>query len=258
MSIHVLVVEDERKLADLLACYLESAGFCVTILYEGSAVMETVSREPIDIILLDWVLPGVDGLTLCRQLRSSSDVAIMMMTSRVEEDDRIRGLDTGADDYVCKPFSLREVVARVCAMRRRRQHTSTNVMDGLRIDDMAHRVLFNGVELDLTLVEYRLLKTLYTTPERAFSRDDLLDDMYKDNRIVNGRTITVHMNNLRRKLKECGLGDAVKTIHGIGYRWSSLHESGSRPDSRPPEIKKQGSLYGCFSERPMLEQRGAA
>jgi two-component system response regulator BaeR len=219
MNAHILVVEDEQKLANNLALYFEAEGFRVTVLHEGNAVMETVSREQIDIVLLDWLLPGVDGLTLCRRLRESGDVPIIMMTARVEEADRIEGMETGADDYICKPFSLRETVARVRAVLRRRQHKSTTVTNGLCIDDAAHRITFNAKEIDLTLAEYHLLKTLYTTPGRAFTRDELLNNVYRDSRIVTDGTINVHIKNLRRKLKEYGLDGAITTIYGLGYRW---------------------------------------
>ena len=222
MSAHVLVVEDEPKLADLLAQYLELGGFRVTVLYEGNAVLDTFSREQIDIVLLDWLLPGIDGFTLCHQLRASSDVPIIMITGRVEESERIAGLEAGADDYICKPFSVREVIARIGAMLRRHQPSPEGVSGRLYIDDLAHAVFLDGKALDLTLVEYRLLKTLYTNPERAFTRDDLIDDIYQDHRIVTDRTVDVHIKNLRHKLQISGLADVIATVYGLGYRWQKL------------------------------------
>ncbi|WP_153111381.1 response regulator [Propionivibrio limicola] len=220
MSAHVLIVEDEQTLANNLAQNLAASGFQVTVLHDGRNVVETVSRQGVDIVLLDWLLPEVDGLTLCRQLRTSCPVPIIMMTAKVEEVDRVEGLETGADDYLCKPFSLREMVARVRALLRRSQPEPMPHAYALHIDDVAHRVFVNAQEVELTLVEYRLLKTLHSTPGRAFTRDDLLDGMYHDHRIVNDRTINVHVKNLRRKLETYGLNNPIATIHGVGYRWN--------------------------------------
>jgi two-component system response regulator BaeR len=219
MSAHILVVEDERKLADILARSLEAAGHDVTVLYEGSAVMETVSRERIDLVLLDWLLPGVDGLTLCRQLRASSNVPIMMITAKVEHADRVAGLDTGADDYICKPFSLIEIEARIRALLRRSPSGYADTREALRIDDAAHKVLVYGKELKTTLVEYRLLIKLFSSPGHTFTRNELIDSLYDDNRVVTDRTTDFHVKNLRRKLQECGLNDVITTIYGVGYRW---------------------------------------
>lgn len=221
MSAHVLIVDDERKLADLLARYLEAAGYRVTLLYEGGAVIETVSRAMIDIVLLDWSLPDVDGLALCQRLRASSEIPIIMITARVDESDRIAGLETGADDYICKPFSPREVVARVGARLRHRAPGQPAAGHGLRIDALAHRVLLDTREVELTLVEFQLLKTLHTHPERAFTRDELIDGIYDDNRIVTDRTVDVHIKNLRHKLQLVGMDDAIATVYGLGYRWQS-------------------------------------
>lgn len=248
MSAHVLVVDDEAKLADLLAQYLELAGYDVTVLYEGNTVLDTFSREQIDIVLLDWLLPGVDGNTLCHQLRASSDVPIIMITGRIEEAERIAGLETGADDYICKPFSVREVVARVGAMLRRRQPSPSRISGRLFIDDLAHAVFLDGKVLDLTLVEYRLLKTLYANPERAFTRDDLINVIYEDNRIVTDRTVDVHIKNLRHKLHILGLADVITTVYGLGYRWQRVEAGNCKRLTGMRKIQPPARSAGSLSD----------
>lgn len=240
MSSHILVVEDEQKLADVLARYLEARGYRITVLNEGNGVLETISRERIDIALLDWSLPGVDGLTLCQQMRAASDVSIIMLTGRVEERERIAGLEAGADDYICKPFGLGEVAARVGAQLRRRP-TSTQANERLYIDNIAHAVLLDGQAMDLTLVEYRLLKTLHSSPDRAFTRDELINGIYEDKRIVTDRTVDVHVKNLRHKLQDGGLADAITTVYGVGYRWRKTPASLADMRDLQPAVLSTGS-----------------
>ncbi|WP_153111004.1 response regulator [Propionivibrio limicola] len=220
MNAHILIVEDERKLASNIASYLEAFGFRTTMLHDGQGVVAAVSGGGFDAVLLDWLLPDVDGLTLCQALRRQCAVPIIMMTARVEESDRIDGLDAGADDYLCKPFSLREMTARLRALLRRAQMRQGKPSTGLHIDDAAHRVFVDSDEVTLTPVEYRLLKIFHANPGRAFTRYELQHRIYTDCRIVNDRTINVHVKNLRQKLVACGFDDPIATIHGIGYRWS--------------------------------------
>lgn len=220
MSVHVLVVEDERKLANILALYLESSGYRVTVLHDGHAVTETISHQSFDIVLMDWLLPGVDGITLCQEIRKTSDLPIIMITAKVDESDRVMGLEAGADDYICKPFSLREMVARIRAqLRRRRPGVSVVPRDLVHIDDAAHRVFVNGNEMDLALTEYRLLKVLLSNAGHVLSRDELVDKIYLDNRVVEDRTIDSHIKRLRLKMQSFGLKDAISTVYGVGYRW---------------------------------------
>ncbi|MRW91125.1 response regulator [Duganella sp. FT80W] len=216
---HVLVVEDEQRLARLLVSYLQAAGYRASAQHDGLAVQATVAAGDVDLILLDWMLPGVDGLTLCRALRASSDIPIIMMTARAQEEDRLDGLDSGADDYICKPFSPREVVARVRAVLRRRPIGTPQ--PGLQIDDQGMRAYVHGKELSLTPVEFRLLKTLRDAPGKAKSRDDLRAVVYEDRRIVHDRTIDTHVKNLRRKLEETGLAESISAVYGVGYRWEA-------------------------------------
>ena len=212
----ILIVEDEAKLAALEADYLRAEGFEPHCIANGLEVVPWVRAHAPDLILLDLMLPGRDGLDVCRELRTFSDVPIVMVTARVEEIDRLIGLDLGADDYVCKPFSARELVARVKAiLRRGRMPLGASLV----LDDERHRATLDGRELDLTPVEFRLLRTLAATPGRVFSRDKLLEHLYADHRVVTDRTVDAHVKNLRRKLEEARPGqEVVRSIYGVGYK----------------------------------------
>lgn len=215
----ILVVEDEPKLASLLADYLHAAGYATEILADGREVVPTVKTNPPALILLDLMLPGRDGLEVCRELRAFSDVPIIMVTARVEEIDRLLGLELGADDYVCKPFSPREVVARIKAILRRVERSDSAIAGGLIIDDASYRAMLDGQPLELTPVEFRLLKTLAAAPGRVYTRDQLLDRLYDDHRVVTDRTVDSHVKNLRRKLEQVRPGqDVIRSIYGVGYR----------------------------------------
>ncbi len=212
----ILVVEDEPKLAALLRDYLQTAGHRVTCLDEGLAVVPAVRAAEPELILLDIMLPGRDGLDICRELRTFSAVPIMLITARVEEVDRLLGLDLGADDYICKPFSPREVMARVRAILRRRPARAEG---GLQLDANAYLARYEGVELDLTPVEFRLLHCLASNPGRVYSRDQLMDKLYDDHRVVTDRTVDSHVKNLRRKLEQAAPGsDLIHSIYGVGYK----------------------------------------
>lgn len=217
----VLVVEDEPRLARLVADYLIAAGARATVIEHGDAVVPAVRAAPPDLIVLDLMLPGVDGLSICRTLRAFTDVPVLMLTARVEEVDRLIGLEAGADDYVCKPFSPREVVARVKAILRRRHHRDPTVaQDGLVIDIERHEARVDGELVDLTPLEFRLLRTFASAPGRVFSRDTLLDRLHDDQRALSDRTIDSHIKNLRRKLERVMPGrEPIRSIYGVGYRY---------------------------------------
>ena len=211
----LLIVEDEPKLAALIADYLNAAGYETHRIADGREVVRWVRSHAPDLILLDLMLPGRDGLEICRELRGFSDVPIIMVTAKVEEIDRLIGLDLGADDYVCKPFSARELVARVKAILRRGRAP----LSGLSLDEATHRAELDGRELDLTPVEFRLLGTLASAPGRVFSRNKLLERLYADHRVVTDRTVDAHVKNLRRKLEEVRPGqELVRSIYGVGYK----------------------------------------
>jgi two-component system response regulator BaeR len=211
----ILIVEDEAKLAALEADYLKSEGFEPHCLANGLEVVPWVRAQHPDLILLDLMLPGRDGLDICRELRTFTDVPIVMVTARVEEIDRLIGLDLGADDYVCKPFSARELIARVKAiLRRGRMPMATTLV----MDEERHRATLDGKPLDLTPVEFRLLGALASAPGRVFSREKLLERLYADHRVVTDRTVDAHVKNLRRKLEAARPGeDLVRSIYGVGY-----------------------------------------
>ncbi|AGA92093.1 response regulator with CheY-like receiver domain and winged-helix DNA-binding domain [Thioflavicoccus mobilis 8321] len=222
MSDTILIVEDELRLARLLSDYLEGAGYRTTHLVDGRTVVECVRAEGPALILLDLMLPGKDGLAICREIRAFSSVPIVMTTARVEEIDRLLGLDLGADDYICKPYSPREVVARVKAVLRRagQNGTTTSPGDPLVLDESTLRVRTGQGEVELTAVEFALLTALHATPGRIFSRDHLMDRIYRDHRVVSDRTIDSHVKKLRRKLAELlPEHDLIHSVYGVGYRY---------------------------------------
>ncbi len=222
-DLHILIVEDEPKIAALLADYLhQQGGFDTSHLSRGDEVLERVRSHPPDLILLDLMLPGMDGIEVCKQVRAQSAVPIIMITARVEEIDRLLGLELGADDYICKPFSPREVVARVKAVLRRSVSIAgAGQVDGLKMDDAMHSAELRGKKLRLTPVEFSLLKTLTSQSGRVFSRDQLMNEMYPDYRIVSDRAVDTHIKNLRKKLSDAGAGkDLVESVYGLGYRYS--------------------------------------
>jgi two-component system, OmpR family, response regulator BaeR len=218
---HVLVVEDEPRLAAVLRDYLHAAGYRSDWIADGAAVLDGIARLHPDLVLLDLMLPNRDGVAICKALRAQGDaLPVIMVTARVEEVDRLLGLEIGADDYICKPFSPREVVARVgTVLRRARRDAGQPPVPGLQIDEAGCRALLHGTPLELTPVEFRLLRTLAATPGRVWSRDQLMDHLYADHRIVTDRTVDSHVKNLRRKLMDAGNGeDPIRSIYGVGYR----------------------------------------
>lgn len=213
----VLIVEDEPKLASLVADYLKAAGYEAHCLENGLEVVPWVKSNAPDLIVLDLMLPGRGGLEICREIRSFNDLPIIMVTARVEEVDRLIGLEAGADDYLCKPFSVRELVARVKALLRRPRTAAAP--SGLVIDQEKHQVSLDGKLMDLTPVEFRLLAALAAAPGKVFSRDALLEKLYADHRVVTDRTVDAHVKNLRRKIEEIRPGsDLVRSIYGVGYK----------------------------------------
>lgn len=217
----ILIVEDEPKLAALLNDYLRAAGHETHVVGNGFDVIAAVHAQSPSVILLDLMLPGRDGLDLCREIRTFSDVPIVMITAKVEEIDRLLGLELGADDYICKPFSPREVVARVKAILRRSRSTpSLSASPDLAIDESAFSASFRGTPLDLTPVEFRLLRTLASNPGRVFSRNQLMDALYTDHRVVTDRTVDSHIKNLRRKLDQASPDqELIRSIYGVGYKF---------------------------------------
>lgn len=214
----VLIVEDEAKLASLLAEYLQQSGYRSHCLANGLDVIPWVKAQASDLILLDLMLPGRSGMDICRELRQFSTVPVIMVTARVEEIDRLLGLELGADDYICKPYSPREVMARVKALFRRIDFQAQ--ADELwAVDAGRMEIRCQGQLLDLTPVEFRLLSTFLKQPGRVYSRDQLLDQLYEDHRVVTDRTIDSHIKNIRKKIAHLfPERDAITSVYGVGYK----------------------------------------
>ncbi len=220
----ILVVEDEPKLAQLMIDYLQASNYRTHHIADGNDVLAYVQHTPPDLMLLDLMLPGRDGLTLCREIRRFSELPIVMVTARTEEIDRLLGLEIGADDYICKPFSPREVVARVKTILRRVKRTPEEVQQAslLHIDESRFQASWREQQLELTPAEFRLLKTLALEPGKVFSREQLLNHLYDDYRVVTDRTIDSHIKNLRRKLESLDAEQPfIRAVYGMGYRWEA-------------------------------------
>lgn len=218
----ILIVEDEPKIAEIMRDYLQQSGYATHWIDNGDNVDKWVRSNDPDLVLLDLMLPGKDGLTICRELRVHSQIPIIMVTARVDEIDRLLGLELGADDYICKPFSPREVVARVKATLRRvdmMRADPASAYPGLSIDEDTFCASIGENVLDLTAVEFRLLALLASQPGRVYSRDQLMDNIYVDGRIVSDRTVDSHVKNLRQKIQTAiGSGDMIRSIYGVGYK----------------------------------------
>lgn len=221
----ILIIEDEAKIAQILVDFLQAEGFKTHVLHDGLHAIDTVKRRKPAFIILDVMLPHKDGLTICKEVRQFSNVPILMLTARVDEIDRLMGLGFGADDYVCKPFSAREVVARVQAVLRRAQSstqeqaTQTMSYKSIVLDLARFQCRVNQQQIELTPVEFRLLQGFMQKPGVVFSRDSLMHSCYEDDRIVSFRTIDSHMKNLRSKLAQVlPQEELLHSVYGIGYK----------------------------------------
>lgn len=217
----ILIVEDEPKLAALQRDYLQQAGFGTHLIGDGLEVIPWLRLHTPHLILLDLMLPGRDGLELCKEIRSFSQVPIIMVTARVEEIDRLLGLELGADDYICKPFSPREVVARVKAVLRRvATNPAAAATTGLLLDAEGYRAVLDGHDLELTAVEFNLLAYLAARPGRIYSRSQLMDAIYPDQRVVTDRTIDSHIKKLRKKIAGVSPdNELIRSVYGVGYKF---------------------------------------
>jgi two-component system phosphate regulon response regulator PhoB len=226
MAATILIVEDEPAIQELLVFNLTEAGFDVLRAADGEASWKMIAQRMPDLILLDWMLPGNSGVVLARQFRTDArtrDIPIIMLTARGEERDKIQGLESGADDYITKPFSPRELLARVRAALRRRSSPANDesvVMGGLELSVMAHRVMASGKSLELGPTEFRLLHFFMTHAERVFSRTQLLDQVWGTQTFVEERTVDVHIRRLRAALEMVGKDSLIQTVRGSGYRFS--------------------------------------
>jgi len=223
MAAHILIIEDERDLAELLAFNLQQAGYSATLAHDGVAGLAKALVDPPDLIILDLMLPGLLGTEVCRRLRqerATAEVPVLMLTARGEEIDRVVGFEVGADDYVVKPFSVREVVLRVKALLRRSADAPTEgkplQIGPLVIDTERHRVTVDGREVDLTAIEYKLLLTLTERHGRVQTREGLLQDVWGYNYAGDTRTVDTHITRLRTKLGDAG--GLIRTLRGFGYK----------------------------------------
>ena len=227
MTNDILVIEDDPGIARIIRLYLERDGHAVTTAGDGVAGLNAARTDNPDLIVLDLMLPRLDGMSVCRALREESDVPIIMATARVDEDDRLAGLDLGADDYIVKPFSPRELAARVRAVLRRtsRQSPSQPPMiefDGITIDFRMQTVARGDEKPSLTPTEFRLLSMLASQPGRPFSRDQIIEGVFGHDFDGYDRTVDVHIANLRRKIEsDVRKPRYVQTVHGVGYRFGN-------------------------------------
>ena len=229
-SAPILIIEDDHNTAALIATYLEREGFKTQAVHDGEQALELARQQTPGFVILDIMLPKVDGWEICRELRKLSDVPILMLTAREEEIDRVLGLSLGADDYVVKPFSPRELVERVKAILRRTTRREKPVLNfahqDLLLDTEKRRVTLAGQSIELTSVEYKLLQALMSAPGKAFSRDDLLNHVYERGESVVDRVVDVHIGHLRQKLSDDPATPRyIETVRGFGYRFAEKESS---------------------------------
>ena len=224
MNKTILVVEDELKLANILVEYLQTEGFKTKHIDTGTRVIPWIKKNNPDLVLLDLMLPAMNGKDICQEIRTFSHLPVIMITAMVDEIDRLIGLEMGADDYICKPFSPKEVVARVKAVLRRSdpEYIKRNLSNGFEIDTERFSITLDGIKLDLTPVEFRLLAMFIEHSGRVYNRDQILNKIFDDGRIVLDRTVDTHIKNLRHKLKKINpKTDYIRSLYGVGYSFEN-------------------------------------
>lgn len=227
MSRQILVVEDEAPIREMITFVLEQNGFNTTEACDIDQALNKIQEPYPDLILLDWMLPGGTGVSLAKKLKQNEytrNIPVIMLTARSDEDDKVKGFEAGVDDFVTKPFSPKELIARIKAVIRRVSPTSLEEgveFHGLKLDPVAHRVAINGNSLDLGPTEFRLLHFFMTHTERVYSREQLLDNVWGTNIYVEDRTVDVHIRRLRKAISGAGHEEFVQTVRGAGYRFSS-------------------------------------
>ena len=232
MSTHILIVEDEEALTLLLRYNLEAEGFSVDSAVRGDEAELKLQEQVPDLVLLDWMLPGLSGIELCRRIRARREterLPVIMLTARGEEGDRVRGLGTGADDYIVKPFSVPELLARVRSLLRRAKpaHVASLLSAGdIELDRMSHRIRRDGRELHLGPTEFKLLEFLMQSPGRVFSREQLLDGVWGHDVYIDERTVDVHVGRLRKALNRPRQPDPIRTVRGSGYAFDETFQLG--------------------------------
>jgi two-component system, OmpR family, response regulator BaeR len=230
---NILIVEDEANIAEVLVAYCEKEGYNATHLSSGADVVNHVKDSSVDLILLDLMLPDVDGLTICKELRIFSQVPIIMVTAKSEEIDRLLGLEFGADDYICKPFSPREVIARIKAVLRRLPNAVADInnkdsslikVSGFEMEPEKYKVSYQGTLIDFTPVEFRIFELFLNNIERVFERSHILNKVYSDTTDVSDRNIDTHIKNMRKKINDISAGkNPITSVYGVGYKFEELN-----------------------------------
>ncbi|MEZ5536624.1 MAG: response regulator transcription factor [Thiolinea sp.] len=224
MAKHILVADDDEHICDVISFALEKAGMQITVANDGKQAVDKFHARPADLIVLDINMPEMDGLEVCRELRKSSEVPILFLSSRDDEIDRILGLEIGGDDYVTKPFSPRELVARINAILKRTQQTgngqeTAQVCHGkLTLNPEQHQVSWDGQLISLTATEFAILLLLARSPNRVYNRDHIMQNAYGNHAYVSDRTIDSHIRHIRHKFSDCGCDAIIETVHGVGYK----------------------------------------
>ncbi|TMP37335.1 response regulator [Pseudoalteromonas rubra] len=222
----LLIVEDEANIAEVLIAYARAAGYSTTHMVRGDEVVDYLQNNRVDLILLDLMLPGEDGLSICRRIRQFSDVPMIMITAKKDEIDRLLGLELGADDYICKPFSPREVMARVKTVLRRftPSHSDELKVGGFIVNPSQFTASYQTQPLDLTPSEFKLLTILLSHPQQVFSRTQLIEQIYPDSEDIVDRNIDTHVKNIRKKLSLIAPEKSlIESVYGVGYKYATEH-----------------------------------
>ncbi|MCO7224910.1 response regulator [Pleionea sp. CnH1-48] len=221
--IKVLIIEDEFELASMLAKFLLRDGMSVELLHDGSNAVEHIKTHSPDIVLLDVMLPGMNGIDICREVRKFSSVPIIMTTAKVDEVDRLLGFEIGADDYICKPYSSKEVVVRVKNILRLYNFKKSEQPDGFVLDKKQYAISFKGTNIELSHIEFQIFSLLYNNPGQIFSRDHIIDRVYVEGKVISYRTIDSHIKNLRKKIKQIITDkECIRAVYGVGYKYEPV------------------------------------
>ncbi|MBD5771405.1 response regulator [Marinomonas colpomeniae] len=218
----ILIVEDEEDIAEVLLAYSHQEGYSTEHFQSGRGVVDFIRQNSVDLILLDIMLPEVDGIEICKQIRAFSNVAIIIVTAKRQEIDRLQGLELGADDYICKPFSPKEVMARIKTVLRRTAEPSVDVLEclGFELYQESYLALYNGKQINLTAVEFKILLLLIGQVGRVFSREDIIHHAYRETTDISDRNIDTHIKNIRKKIQEVeSTLNPIVTVYGVGYKF---------------------------------------
>ena len=220
----ILIVEDEENIAEVLIAYSQQQGYHTEHFKSGVGVVDFIKNNSVDLVLLDLMLPEIDGLTICKQVRTFSNVAIIMVTAKRQEIDKLQGLEIGADDYICKPFSPKEVMARIKTVLRRTQQSQSETLQymGFELHLASYLALYQGQQIRLTAVEFNILALLISQVGRVFSREDIIEHAYRETTDVSDRNIDTHIKNIRKKIQEIdNKQNPIATVYGVGYKFQS-------------------------------------